>query len=74
MKKTKNFLTFSGPLNFINRSKARFIIAASQCLTERSSQAVTISKMHYFSEVKSFWPVQNSQPVTDAIKKTSQYN
>ena len=31
-------------------------------------------KMHYFSVVKLFWPVQSNQPVTDAIKKFNSGN
>ena len=27
------------------------------------------SKSHYFSRLKSFWPVQNNQPVIDAVSK-----
>ena len=30
--------------------------------------------MYYFSRVKLFWPVQNNQPITDAIKKRSNIN
>ena len=30
--------------------------------------------MHYFSVVKSFWPVQRKQPVIDAIKKLNSRN
>ena len=68
-------------------SKARLIIAALQCSVKLLSKAVTSvlkrmhkqietynSKMHYFSGVKSFWPVQNNQPVIDAIKKFSSRN
>ena len=31
-------------------------------------------KMHYFSGVKSLWPVQNNQAVIDAIKKLNNRN
>ena len=30
--------------------------------------------MHYFSGVKSFWSVQNNQPVTDSIKTLNSRN
>ena len=30
--------------------------------------------MYYFSRVKSFWPAQNNQSITDAIKKRSNIN
>lgn len=32
------------------------------------------SKMHYFSGVKSFWSVQNNQPLFDTIKKLNRRN
>ena len=62
-------------------SKVRFITVAPQCSVKPLSKVVTSvlkpmfkqietynSKMYYFSGVKSFWPVQNNQPVIDATK------
>ena len=62
-------------------SKTSCIIAAPQCFVELFSKAVTLvmklvykkietnnSEYYYYSGVKSFFPVQNNQPVIDAIK------
>ena len=71
MKKTKNFLTFTGPLDFIKTpSKTRFIIAAPQFFVKTLFGAVTLvlklmykpketynSKMNYFSRVNIILPV-----------------
>ena len=67
--------------------KARFIIAAPQCSVKPLSKAVTSvlklmykqietynSKIHYFSGVKSFWPIQKNQLVIDSIKNTNSRN
>ena len=32
------------------------------------------SKLHYFSEIKSFWSARNNQPVIDVIKKRNSRN
>ena len=63
-------------------SKAKFIIAAPECFVKPLPNAVISvlklrykqiknynSKIHYFSWVKIFWPVQNHQSFIDAIKK-----
>ena len=65
-----------------NPTKARFIVAAPNCSIKPLSKAVTQvlklmfkqiemynHKSTYFSGVKSFWPIQNNQPVIEAIKK-----
>ena len=68
-------------------SKARFIVAATNCSVKPLSKAVTSAlkliynqietynkKTLYFSGVKSFWPIQNNIQVIDSIKKLNKRN
>ena len=63
-------------------SKARFIVAATNCSVKPLSKAVTSAlkllynqiesyndKTFYFSGVKKFWPIQNNTKVIESIKK-----
>ena len=68
-------------------SKARFIVAAKKCSLKKLAQTVTKvlkmfykqienynKKSHFFSHVKTFWIIQNKDPVITAIKKLNDRN
>ena len=70
-----------------NPSKSRFIIAAPKCSVKPLSKAVTAAlkllykqienynyKTHYYSSVKTFWPIQSNQAVLQAIDKINSRN
>ena len=68
-----------------NPSGARFIIASKCCVTKKAAQCGTAifkvfqaqveayhKKARFYSGVKSFWVIQNNQPVLDTIKKLNE--
>ena len=65
----------------------RFIIASNKCVTKQLSQYVTSAfklffeqiktyhdKIYFFSGIKSFWIIQNNQPVIQSISKINSRN
>ena len=70
-----------------NPVKFRFIIAAPKCSIKPLSKSVTAifklffsqietynKKSHFYSGVKTFWVVQNNEPVINSINKLNSRN
>ena len=72
-KKTRNFLTSTTHLNFINIPlKPSFIIAAPQRAVKPLHKAVTTALKLMYKQIETYnskSPVQNNQPVIDTISK-----